>query len=82
MVTFYTRVDCSLCDKARPLVEEIAAAAGLGMEVLDVDGSDDLRHRFGARVPVVTDPHGEVIAEGQIVGRRLKKELRKLRRRA
>jgi hypothetical protein len=68
-----------LCDGARPLVLAEVARYGGAVEEVDVDDSEDLRGRYGSRVPVVTADDGSVIAEGRIERRSLRKGLRGLR---
>jgi 4a-hydroxytetrahydrobiopterin dehydratase len=50
-VTFYTRRNCPLCDKARAAI----AASGVQVELIEVDIDDDpdLQKRFTDDVPVV-----------------------------
>jgi glutaredoxin len=54
----YGRRDCHLC-------EEMARALrrrGVAFEEVDVDGSADLKERYGRFVPVLTDAAGREIA--------------------
>ena len=55
-----------------------AAAARHGVEVVevDIDAYDDLTALYGLRIPVVLGPDDEVIAEGVIEGRGLRRALR------
>jgi glutaredoxin len=53
LVTFVTREGCSTCAEALPVVQRLAAAAGVPFEVLDVDSSADLKAAWSDHVPVV-----------------------------
>jgi hypothetical protein len=48
-----TRVDCSLCQQAEPVVARAAADAGIPLEVRDVDADPEDRARWSDKVPVV-----------------------------
>ena len=48
-----TRVGCTLCAAAEPVVARAAADAGVPLEVRDVDADPDDRARWSDRVPVV-----------------------------
>jgi glutaredoxin len=60
-IVFVTRVGCHLCDDALRLLQEL----GVGPELADVDGDDELHRLYDFRVPVVL-VDGEVVAEGRI----------------
>lgn len=60
------------------VMSEVARVGGIVQE-LDVDTSDDLRDRFGERIPVVVTDDWVVIAEGRIEKRALRRSLRGLR---
>lgn len=62
------------------MVVTAVARYGGAVEEVDVDGSDDIRERFGNRIPVVLGTDGTVIAEGRIEKRDLRRGLRRLRR--
>jgi len=51
-LTFVTRVGCSLCDEARPVVERLATRAGVALEEADVDAVPALSE-WSDHVPVV-----------------------------
>jgi hypothetical protein len=76
---FLTRPGCHLCDAARPIV--LAGVREVGGEVVevDIDGDDGLLAEYGARIPVVLAPDGEVIAEGVIERRALRRSVRRSR---
>jgi 4a-hydroxytetrahydrobiopterin dehydratase len=50
-VTFYTRLDCPLCEKAKAAIR--ASGAEVRLIEVDVDGNPELRSRFTDDVPVV-----------------------------
>lgn len=55
-VTFVTRSGCSLCAEAEPVVERLAAEAGVAFELLDVDAAGvppEQRAEHTDHVPVV-----------------------------
>ena len=52
-VVLVTRVDCSLCAVAEPLVRRAADDAGLALEVVDVDADPALLSAYSDMVPVV-----------------------------
>lgn len=53
-VVLYARAGCHLCDEARPVVAEVADAAGVRWVERDVDADADARARYGELVPAVT----------------------------
>lgn len=52
-VTFYTRRGCCLCDEAKRVVESARASAGFELEVIDIDGDENLRKLYNDEVPVI-----------------------------
>ena len=52
LVSFVTRQGCPMCEQAQPLVERVAAEAGVPCEVLDVD-ADPALAQWSDHVPVV-----------------------------
>jgi hypothetical protein len=52
-LTFVTREGCTLCAEALPVVQRLAAAAGVPVEVRDVDADPADRARWTDHVPVV-----------------------------
>ena len=55
-LTLYQRDDCHLCDLA---LELLAAARVPDFESVFIDGDDALEARYGARVPVLRNAHGD-----------------------
>jgi hypothetical protein len=52
-LTLLTRAYCHLCDEMLAAVKPLAAARGVGVAVVDVDGDPALESAYGARVPVL-----------------------------
>ena len=54
-VTFYTRLNCALCDEANASVRAAIARHGLSvtMTMIDIDTDPELRARFTDDVPVI-----------------------------
>ena len=72
---FFTRSGCHLCDDAEPLVRRLAAQAGAGFEMQDIDADPALVSAYSARVPVILGPSGRVLAEGVVDERSLKRAI-------
>ncbi|MGA8040052.1 MAG: glutaredoxin family protein [Acidimicrobiia bacterium] len=77
VVKFLTRPGCHLCDVARPLVEREVARRSLDLEEIDIDQDDHLVAEYGLRIPVVLWG-GQVLAEGEIGRRSLRRGLKRL----
>ena len=56
----YSRASCCLCDQ----LGEALQRRGLVYHVIDVDTDPELRHRYGARVPVLVADDAE-LCEGR-----------------
>ncbi|MFC7204573.1 glutaredoxin family protein [Haloferax namakaokahaiae] len=54
-ITIYTREVCHLCDVAEATIRDVAADEDveIDLSLVDVDADDDLRERYGERVPYV-----------------------------
>lgn len=52
-LTFVTREGCTLCAQALPVVQRLAAEAGVPVEVRDVDADPADRAQWSDHVPVV-----------------------------
>ena len=52
-VILYVRQDCHLCDAARAVLDEVAAATGVGWVEVDVDESPAAAAVYGELVPAV-----------------------------
>lgn len=51
-VTLLTRIGCHLCEQAKPMLAQICAEAGAGLDEVDVDSDPELRAEYGDRLPV------------------------------
>lgn len=76
MFEFLTRPGCHLCDQARPLVLAEVARRGGSVREVDIDTDDRLIKEFGSRIPVLRAPGGELVAEGLIDRRSIRRGLR------
>ena len=52
-LTLYSRKDCCLCDDMKSIIAGVALKIPIEIEIVDVDGADDLREKFGNEVPVL-----------------------------
>jgi glutaredoxin len=68
---FYTRPQCHLCAQAAPRVRRAALLNGMALQEIDIDDHPELAVDYGLRIPVVEDPDGRVLAEGNISTPRL-----------
>lgn len=65
-LVLYTRPECHLCAVAAPRVRRAALFWGLALQEVNIDRQPDLAVDYGLRIPVVEDPGGRVLAEGEI----------------
>lgn len=77
VVIFLTRPGCHLCEDALPMVSAEVTRAGGTLELVNVEEDDTLEAEYGHRIPVVLSERGEVLAEGLIAPRRLRRRLRR-----
>ena len=63
-LVLYTGTLCHLCEQARQVLHTVMTP-GLSFEDINIDGSEDLKARYGVRIPVVAviTPAGDVVAE-------------------
>lgn len=52
-LVLYTRADCHLCSDMLAAARPIAAAHGLEIEAVDIDGNPELRRRYHVLIPVL-----------------------------
>jgi thiol-disulfide isomerase/thioredoxin len=71
---FYTRENCSLCEKIYPALQRLQREGLADVERVDIDESTELRERYGWRIPVVEFPDGQLL-EGRISEWRLRRRL-------
>jgi glutaredoxin len=62
----YGRPDCGLCEEMLQALQGLPAAAGIAIQVRDVDAEPlAVRQRYGHKVPVLLYG-GELVCHGQI----------------
>ncbi|CAH0344778.1 hypothetical protein BCI9360_01044 [Bacillus sp. CECT 9360] len=61
----YTREKCSLCDKAKKILDELVDEIGISYKEIDIYSDDDLLERFGLMIPVL-EWQGEIIQYGNL----------------
>jgi glutaredoxin len=71
----FTRENCSLCERARGVLDTLARERLLTFESIDIDNDPALLERYGERVPVLELASGQRF-EGRISEYRLRKELK------
>ena len=49
----YSRADCCLCAEMKETIGRVAARLPLTLNEIDIDGTPELRERYGAEVPVL-----------------------------
>jgi Glutaredoxin-like domain (DUF836) len=59
----YAREQCHLCEDMIAALRELQAQRPFNLDVIDVDGDDNLRSRYGVRVPVLVAGDGEEICQ-------------------
>ena len=57
----YARQHCHLCEDMIAALRDLQARLRFRLEVTDVDSDNDLRLRYGERVPVLVAARGEEI---------------------
>lgn len=73
---FLTRSSCELCDEARPIVARLVTRFGGAIEEVDIDANEAYLGEFGLRIPVLLTPEGDVVVEGRIEKKALRRQLR------
>ncbi len=75
VATVYSRPGCHICDEALAELEEIRSGhPGLELEVVDIDGDDELLKRYLERIPVVEiggEEISDLVLDGDAVRARL-----------
>ena len=64
-ITFYTRKNCPLCEKAKESILELKEDFDFTLEEIDINESDELTEKYGIMIPVVV-MDGEEVAFGII----------------
>ncbi|WP_456277724.1 glutaredoxin family protein [Bacillus sp. AK128] len=73
-ITFYTKENCPLCDKAKVIINELAQEFPVIIEEKDIYKDDQLLELYQLMIPVLT-LDGEQIAYGLIDRESVKKQL-------
>jgi hypothetical protein len=61
----YSRPDCGLCEEMLLELTALPEAAGIALDVVDVDGDESLRMRYGHKIPVLMLA-GELVCHGRL----------------
>ncbi len=75
-ITFYTRVDCHLCDVAHAQLQQVRASQAFELEILDLDteAPADKKAAYDLEVPVV-ELDGRKIMKYRVDEQRLRRLL-------
>lgn len=76
-VVIYSRVNCHLCQEAEKDVREVLVAIPFDLEVIYIDGDQELQRLYGEEVPVITI-NGDVHDYYKVDKQRLTQALRAL----
>lgn len=74
-LTLYSGPGCSLCDKAKAMIERVSADVALEVEVVDITSDPVIYERFRYAIPVIA-LHGEPVMAGKVTEFWLRKALR------
>ena len=53
-VVIYSRANCHLCEEAEKNVREVLIEIHFDLEVIDINGDQELERLYGEEVPVIT----------------------------
>ena len=76
-VVIYSRVNCHLCEEAEKSVREVLTEIPFELEVIDINGDQELEKLYSEEVPVITI-NGDVHDYYKVDKQRLLKVLRAL----
>jgi glutaredoxin len=76
-VVIYSRVNCHLCEEAEKSVREVLTEIPFELEVIDINGDQELEKLYSEEVPVITI-NGDVHDYYKVDKQRLLKALRAL----
>ncbi len=63
-VTFYTKLDCGLCDKAYSLLMQVAYDVPMEIDVVDITHDlDKFGLQYAFRIPVIAIPNADTELE-------------------
>jgi glutaredoxin len=74
-LTLYTREGCGLCEEMKGVIHKVGEEVPLELEEVDVDGTPDLKQKFGYEVPVLFI-NGRKAFKYRLTGTDLRKKLR------
>ncbi len=74
----YSRPDCGLCEELLRQLQALPAAAGIAIDVVDVDRDAASRERYGHKIPVLL-LGGELVCHGRLQPEEVFKALAVLR---
>lgn len=74
----YSRADCGLCETMLRQLQALPAAAGIAIDVVDVDRDAASRERYGHKIPVLL-LSGELVCHGRLQPEEVFKALAVLR---
>lgn len=74
-LTLYSGPGCSLCDKAKAMIERVSADVALEVEVVDITSDAELYARYRFAIPVIA-LGGEPVMAGKVTEHWLRKALR------
>lgn len=74
-VTLYSGPGCSLCEKAKALVQRVSEDVPLTIEEVDITGDPELYERYRYAIPVIA-LDGTVVMAGKVTEYWLRKALR------
>lgn len=49
----YTRPGCHLCEEMKEVIRRVGASVRFEIDEIDIDGSEELRDRFGSEIPIL-----------------------------
>ena len=76
-VVIYSRTNCHLCEEAEKNVREVLEEIHFGLQVIDINGDQELERLYGEEVPVITI-NGDVHDYYKVDKQRLLKALQAL----
>ena len=58
ILTLYTGPRCHLCDQAKSLIYPVLQGTDWILQEINITGDEDLKDRYGIRIPVMAVPDG------------------------
>ncbi len=74
IINFYTKENCSLCDKGKAILIELSSEFPISITEYDIYKDDELLELYGVMIPVV-EIDGEQVAYGMIKKDLIRKRL-------